>query len=503
MSHKPTILCILDGWGLRAEEKDNAIALGHTPVFDRLMAEALTTKIKTYGPNVGLPEGQMGNSEVGHMNIGSGRIVWQDLPRINNAIADGTFLAGEKLKDFVAKLRAENGQAHLMGLCSPGGVHAHQDHMVVMANHLAGLGIKVMIHVITDGRDTAPRSGHAYVRVMLGQLHEDVTIASLSGRYFAMDRDNRWDRVSKAYHAMIGDGPHREGDVLSAIEASYHADIGDEFVEPVAFNHASMNDGDGLIMMNFRADRAREILTTFLDPKAADISAGPIRFSAILGMVSYSSALDPFIPALFEPQELPDTLGEVVAHHGGRQLRLAETEKYAHVTFFFNGGREDTFEGEERILVASPKVATYDLQPEMSAGEVTDALTQAIKAGAHDLIVVNYANPDMVGHTGVMEAALKAVAFVDECLGRVVEAVDEVGGTLLVTADHGNIELMMDQQTGEPQTSHTIGDVPFILYPAQQGRMLNQGSLCDIAPTILGLMGIKQPSAMTGKSLLN
>ncbi len=502
MSHKPTVLCILDGWGLRADVTDNAIALGNTPVFDRLMAEAATSKIRTYGKDVGLPEGQMGNSEVGHMNIGSGRIVWQDFPRINNAIADGAFLNNAKLNEFVAKLRAQDGQAHLMGLCSPGGVHAHQDHLVVMANHLVAQGLKVVVHVITDGRDTAPRSGRGYLEKMLGELDDAVTVGSLSGRYFAMDRDKRWDRVAKAYKAMIGDGPRVDQDLLAAMDASYGADIGDEFVEPVTFGSSKMNDGDGLIMMNFRADRAREILTAFLDPNAQDIDARKISFAASLGMVFYSSALDPLIPAMFEPQDLPDTLGEMVAKHGGRQLRLAETEKYAHVTFFFNGGREDVFDGEERKLVDSPKVATYDLQPEMSAAEVTDALTQAIRVGAHDLIVVNYANPDMVGHTGVMEAALKAVAFVDECLGRVVEAIDEVGGTLLVTADHGNIELMRDQKTGEPQTSHTIGDVPLILHPAR-GAMLQEGRLCDLAPTILELMGIAQPSAMTGRSLLS
>lgn len=500
---RSTILCILDGWGLRDDVRDNAIHQANTPHYDDLLNHAHVSQLATYGIEVGLPEGQMGNSEVGHMNIGAGRIVWQDYPRINNAIETGEFAKNPQLVHFAESLKTTGGRAHLLSLCSDGGVHAHTHHVVTAANLLAAQGLEVVLHVITDGRDTPPQSALQSLQNLAQHLDSSVCIGSLSGRYFAMDRDQRWDRVEQAYRVISGQSSITSLTPEQVIQEAYAQNLSDEFIQPVQFEHHSMSKGDGLFMLNFRADRARELLEAFVDPEFKGFTRPQqIEFSGCLGMVSYSEHLNKFMSCMFAPVGLPYTLGEVVSNAGGSQLRLAETEKYAHVTFFFNGGREATFPGEERILIPSPKVATYDLKPEMSAPEVTAALTDAIRAKAFDLIVVNYANPDMVGHTGIMSAALQAVEHIDSCLGAVRAAVDETQATLLVTADHGNIEMMKDPETGAPSTSHTVGEVPFILYPRTAASHLREGRLCDIAPTILDLMDLEQPQDMTGTSLV-
>lgn len=500
---RPVVLCILDGWGYREEPADNAIALARTPVWNRWWRDCPHAFLRTSAGDVGLPAGQMGNSEVGHQNIGAGRIVLQDLPRIDQAVEDGSLAAMPALADFVARMRAAGGCCHLMGLVSPGGVHAHQAHIVALARTLAEAGVPVRLHAFLDGRDTPPKSADGYVAEVEKQLEGvDARIATVIGRYYAMDRDKRWDRVALAYNAMVAAEGEAADAAAGAIEASYGRDVTDEFVLPtVVGGYGGMRDGDGLLMANFRADRAREILTALLDPAFDGFERGRIvRFAASLGMVSYSAALDELLPALFAPEALTDTLGEVVARAGLRQLRIAETEKYAHVTFFLNGGEERVFEGEERILVPSPKVATYDLQPEMSAPEVTDRLVAAIRGQTFDLIVVNYANPDMVGHTGILPAAIKAVETVDACLGRLEEALREVGGVMLVTADHGNIEQMTDD--GGPHTAHTTNPVPLVLVNGAAGQAVGDGRLADLAPTVLGLMRQPVPAAMTGRSLL-
>ncbi|PKU25368.1 2,3-bisphosphoglycerate-independent phosphoglycerate mutase [Telmatospirillum siberiense] len=504
---RPVVLCILDGWGYRAERADNAIALANTPVWDGLLAHAPHAFLETSGLAVGLPDGQMGNSEVGHMNLGAGRVVMQDLPRIDLAVADGSLAKNPALTKAVAALKASGGTAHLLGLLSPGGVHSHQGHMAALAKAVSAAGVPVMVHAFLDGRDTPPSSAKGFVETFLADVAgHDVTVATLSGRYYAMDRDKRWDRVTLAYQAMVEAKGVKAADPVAAVATSYQAGKTDEFVIPtVVGDYAGMKDGDGLIMANFRADRAREILSSLVDPAFDGFPRAHLpKFAARLGMTEYSTDLNRFFEVLFPAESLTRILGEVVADAGLTQLRIAETEKYAHVTFFFNGGREAVFKGEERILVPSPKVATYDLQPEMSAPEVTDKLVEAIDGGKFDVIVVNYANGDMVGHTGVLEAAIKAVETVDRCLGRLVEAVDRAGGSLLITADHGNAELMRDPVTGEPYTAHTIGKVPVILVDAPAGvSALHDGRLADVAPTLLALLGLPQPPEMTGKSLLS
>ncbi len=495
---KPVLLCILDGWGIGAPGPYNAIDQAPTPNWDRLMAEDPHARLRTSGLDVGLPDSQMGNSEVGHMNIGAGRVVMQDLPRIDAAIADGSLARNPALQACIDTLKASGGRCHLMGLLSPGGVHSHQRHMIALAGILTGAGIEVLIHAFLDGRDTPPQSAKGYVREFLAQLPDGARIVTLSGRYFAMDRDNRWERIEAAYRAIADAQGEKAPAPLSAIAAAYDAGKTDEFVTPVVIgDYSGFAPGDHALMANFRADRAREIMRAVADPDF-DIFSRRLVLPA-LGMTEYSAEHNRYMKALFPAEKLKNTLGEVISRAGLKQLRIAETEKYAHVTFFFNGGEEAVFDGEERILVPSPKVATYDLKPEMSAGEVTDRLVQAIDSNAFDLIVVNYANPDMVGHTGVMEAAVKAVAFIDQCLGRLIAAVDRVGGAMLITADHGNIEMMRDPETGAPYTAHTVNPVPIVLHgvPAQ----LHDGALCDIAPTVLALMGIPQPAEMTGHNL--
>jgi 2,3-bisphosphoglycerate-independent phosphoglycerate mutase len=503
---RPALLCILDGWGWRADPTDNAIAAARTPNYTKLLADCPHALLQTSGRAVGLPTGQMGNSEVGHMNIGAGRVVAQDLPRIDAAIEDGSLATNSVLLELIAKTKAVKGGVHLMGLLSPGGVHSHQDHMAALVKILSNAGLPVLVHAFLDGRDTPPRSARGFLEKFLKDIEAcpGVRLATVSGRYYAMDRDKRWDRVSKCYGALVDAAGQRFDDAFAALDASYAADLSDEFLLPAVLgDYAGMADGDSLLFANFRADRAREISLALLERDFPDVARSRVvKFAAAAGMAEYSEELNRLMMALFPSQDIRETLGEVAAEHHLKQLRIAETEKYAHVTFFLNAGREEPYPGEDRILVASPKVATYDHKPEMSAYQVTDKLVEAISSGKYDLIVCNYANPDMVGHTGIMSAAIKAVDTIDECLGRLVTAINNAGGFMLLTADHGNIELMKDQETGEPFTAHTTFDVPIIALGAPQGTRLENGRLADIAPTMLTLMGIQKPAAMTGHSLL-
>jgi 2,3-bisphosphoglycerate-independent phosphoglycerate mutase len=503
----PTVLCILDGWGERAARNNNAIALADTPNWDRMVKTWPTASLECSGQNVGLPDGQMGNSEVGHMNLGAGRVIWQDLPRINKAIADGSFARAEPLVAFIAALQQSGGTCHLAGLASPGGVHAHQDHIVALAAAVSSAGIPVRIHAFTDGRDTPPESAAEQIAKLAQDVATlpDVRIATVCGRYFAMDRDKRWDRVARAYDLIVaGKGQPTENPV-DAIRTGYASGKFDEFVEPLRVEgYAGAKDGDGILYANFRADRVRELLGALIDPGFDGFERKPtIKFAATLGMGSYSDRLDKFCPAIFPPNRITNTLGELIAHAGLTQMRMAETEKYAHVTFFFNGGRETPFEGEQRILVPSPKVATYDLQPEMSAPELTRELVGAIRSGKFNLIVVNYANGDMVGHTGSLQAAIAAAKCIDDCIGEVECAVIETDGVMLVTADHGNCEMMVDPETGKPHTAHTLNPTPLVLVNCKRpGVALRPGRLADVAPTLLELMGLEKPDEMTGRSLL-
>jgi 2,3-bisphosphoglycerate-independent phosphoglycerate mutase len=503
---KPVMLVILDGWGWREDPADNAVRQARTPTFDALWAAGPHALLHTSGHDVGLPDGQMGNSEVGHLNLGAGRVVVQDLPRINAAVADGSIAGLPALIDLIARLKASGGTCHLMGLLSPGGVHSHQKHAAALARVVSAAGVPVALHLFTDGRDTPPRAAPGYIRTLLDDIAglPGVRVATVTGRYYAMDRDNRWERVSQAYNVMVSAEGARAPDPVAAVTAAHAKDVTDEFIPATAIgDYAGMRDGDGLLCFNFRADRVREILTALLDPGFGGFPRRRvIRFAAAAGMTQYSTALDAFLGTLFPPQSMADILGEVVSRAGRTQLRMAETEKYPHVTYFLNGGEERPYPGEARIMVPSPKVATYDLQPEMSAPELTEKAVEAIGTGKYDLIVLNFANPDMVGHTGSLPAAIKAVETVDAGLGRIVAAVRAQGGVLLVTADHGNCELMRDPVTGGPHTAHTTNPVPVLVAGAPQGATLAEGRLADVAPTLLALMGLPQPAAMTGRSLL-
>jgi 2,3-bisphosphoglycerate-independent phosphoglycerate mutase len=500
---RPVMLVVLDGWGWREEVADNAIRQARTPSFERLWATCPHAFLHTSGEDVGLPQGQMGNSEVGHLNIGAGRLVLQDLPRINAAIAGGDVARAPALKRLIERLRQTGGTCHVMGLVSPGGVHSHQDHAAVLAGILAAASVPTLVHAFTDGRDTPPRSAGEDIGRLLAALPRSVAIATVSGRYYAMDRDKRWDRVAKAYHAIVdAEGPHF-ADARAVIADAYAHEISDEFVVPaVVGDYRGMRDGDGVLCFNFRADRVREILAALLDPAFAGFARRrTVRVAVAVGMTQYSEQLDAFLETIFPPQPLANVLGQVVAHAGRSQLRMAETEKYPHVTYFLNGGEEKPYRGEDRIMVPSPKVATYDLKPEMSAPQLTDKAVEAINSHQYDLIVLNFANPDMVGHTGSLPAAIKAVETVDTGLGRIAEAIAKAGGALLVTADHGNCELMRDPDTGGPHTSHTTNPVPVLL--SGGGKVsLASGRLADVAPTLLELMGLPQPGEMTGRSLL-
>lgn len=504
---RPVMLCILDGWGYRESKKNNAIETGNTPNWHALVKDCPHTLIATSGLDVGLPAGQMGNSEVGHMNIGAGRVVMQDLPKIDQAVADGSLAKQPAVVELIDALKKSKGTCHLMGLMSPGGVHSHMNHIIALAGILSGEGIPVDVHAFLDGRDVPPDSALGYVRDFEKKTAgmKNVRIVTLAGRYYAMDRDNRWERVQLAYNAlMLGEG-NRAPSAEAAVEASYTEKKFDEFVIPaVVGDYAGMKDGDALLFANFRSDRAREIMYALADPQFDKFERPKtVKFAAVVGMTQYSVDHDRFVKPIFPPEQLSNIFGEVVSKAGLTQLRIAETEKYAHVTFFFNGGEERLFEGEDRILIPSPKVATYDLQPEMSAYKVTDALVDAIDAGKFDVIIVNYANGDMVGHTGIMEAAVKAAEAVDKCLGRLEGAIKRAGGVMLVTADHGNCELMVDEKTHGPYTAHTTLPVPVVLFNAPSDMKLRDGGrLADLAPTLLQLLKLPQPAEMTGKSLI-
>ncbi|KPP83351.1 MAG: phosphoglycerate mutase (2,3-diphosphoglycerate-independent) [Rhodobacteraceae bacterium HLUCCO07] len=501
---KPVVLCILDGWGLRDKREANAPALAETPNFDRLMSSCPHNRLVTHGPDVGLPSGQMGNSEVGHTNIGAGRVVAMDLGQIDLAIEDGSFFENGALREFITTLKRTGGTAHLMGLVSNGGVHGHLDHMIAAARAITDAGVPVAIHAITDGRDVAPKSALGFVTTLQEALPDAARIVTLTGRYFAMDRDNRWQRVAEAHAAMVrGEGQFRTTSALAAINNAYNRSETDEFIQATVIgDYAGFHEGDGLFCLNFRADRAREILAAIGAPDFDGFDRGPRpALAARLGMVEYSDAHNAYMTTVFPAREIVNTLGAWVAKQGLRQFRLAETEKYPHVTFFLNGGKETPEPGEDRYMAPSPKVATYDLQPEMSADEVTRAFVRAIEDD-YDLIVTNYANPDMVGHTGDLGAAIRACEAVDRGLGTVMDALAKKGGAMIVTADHGNCECMIDPATGGPHTAHTTNPVPVALFNGPAGAQLRSGRLSDLAPTLLALMGLEKPPEMTGKSLL-
>jgi 2,3-bisphosphoglycerate-independent phosphoglycerate mutase len=501
---KPVVLCILDGWGIGPTRDDNAPALARTPAYDALMASCPHATLTTFGPDVGLPRGQMGNSEVGHTNIGAGRVVAMDLGAIDLAVEDGSFASNPQLVDFIARVKAAGGTAHLMGVISDGGVHGHISHVQAACRAIAAQGVPVALHAITDGRDVAPSSAAGFVDQLTAALPEGAKVATVIGRYWAMDRDTRWERVSRAYAAMVrGEGTPAET-AAGAVATSHAAGITDEFIDPfVIGGYAGARDGDGFFCLNFRADRAREILSAIADPKFDAFDTGPRpEWSALLGMVEYSDAHNAWFATAFPKRIIVNCLGEWVSKHGKTQYRLAETEKYPHVTFFLNGGREVPFDGEARFMPKSPKVATYDLQPEMSAPEVSDKLVEAIETG-YDLIVVNFANPDMVGHTGKLDAAIAACEAVDAGLGRAVAALKKAGGAMIVTADHGNCEQMWDPVTNGPHTAHTVNPVPVIVMGGPAGKTVRSGGrLADLAPTVLDLMGLPLPPEMTGVSLL-
>ena len=502
---KPVVLCILDGWGLRAETKGNAVALADTPAYDNIMQTCPNATLITHGKNVGLPKGQMGNSEVGHTNIGAGRVVEMDLKRIDRAIARGEFGSLPGMVRFVEKMKASGGTAHILGVLSDGGVHAHLDHMTAAAEALTSQGLKVAIHAFTDGRDVAPTSAKTYLEELRTDLPDGATIVTVSGRYYTMDRDNHWDRVRVAYQALVHGKGYTAETAAQAIDNAYEKGKTDEFMKPrVLGDYQGMADGDGILSLNFRADRAREILAAFADPHFQSFNTGRRpKFAVVSGFTEYSDKHNAYMDCIFPEEHIVNTLGAWVAGKGLRQFRIAESEKYPHVTFFLNGGEEEPAQNEFRYLARSPNVATYDMKPEMSAGEVTGKLVGAIFGGDYDMIVVNYANPDMVGHTGDLNAAIRAVAAVDRGLGKAAKALKKVGGTMVMTADHGNCETMIDPNTGEPHTAHTTNPVPVVLINGPKGAKLRSGGrLADLAPTILELMGLEMPPEMTGKSLI-
>ena len=501
---KPVLLLILDGWGAREERTDNAIALAHTPHWDALLAQHAHTLIDTHGLAVGLPAGQMGNSEVGHMNIGAGRVVYQELTRIDRAIGDGSFARNPALLQACAAAKAGSGTLHVLGLLSPGGVHSHEEHLFAMLRLAHAQGVaRIVMHAFLDGRDTPPRSARPSLQKLqaLCDATPGACIGSVGGRYWAMDRDQRWERVQRAWQAIVAtEGAHADS-ALAALDQAWARGENDEFVAPTVIGAApGVGDGDAVVFMNYRADRARQISRAFVDPAFSGftIAARP-KLAAFVTLTEYAQDL-PVSAVAYAPDDLRDGLGETLARQGLTQLRIAETEKYAHVTFFFSGGREQPYPGESRILVPSPKVATYDLQPEMSLPELTDKLLQAIVGGQFDFIVCNIANGDMVGHSGKLDAAICAAEAVDVALGRIVPAIEQAHGALLISADHGNLEQMRDAH-GQPHTQHTVGPVPLV-YVGESRYTLRHGALCDLAPTVLALLRLPQPTAMTGHSLL-
>ncbi|WP_372875927.1 2,3-bisphosphoglycerate-independent phosphoglycerate mutase [Pseudomonas sp.] len=503
---KPLVLIILDGFGHSDSTEYNAIHAANTPVYDQLRANQPHSLISGSGMDVGLPDGQMGNSEVGHMNLGAGRVVYQDFTRVTKAIRDGEFFDNPAITGAVDRAVNAGKAVHILGLLSDGGVHSHQDHLVAMAELAAQRGAdKIYLHAFLDGRDTPPKSAQAFIERLdstFARLGKG-RIASLIGRYFAMDRDNRWDRVEQAYNLIVnGQGQFNASNAFEGLQAAYARGENDEFVKATTLGEpVRVEDGDAVVFMNFRADRARELTRAFVEPDFQEFPRARLPQMAGFVMLTQYAASIP-APSAFAPASLTNVLGEYLAKNGKTQLRIAETEKYAHVTFFFSGGREEPFEGEERILIPSPNVATYDLQPEMSAAEVTDRIVEAIEQQRYDVIVVNYANGDMVGHTGVFDAAVKAVEFLDSCVGRIVAALDKVGGEALLTADHGNVEQMEDACTGQVHTAHTCEPVPFIYIGKRPLSMREGGVLADVAPTMLTLMGLPIPEEMTGTSII-
>mgnify|MGYP002725656193 CR=1 FL=1 len=507
---KPVVLVVMDGWGYSEDDDANAVNAANKPVWDRLWKECAHTLIGTSGSAVGLPDGQMGNSEVGHLNIGAGRTVYQEFTRVSKAIDDGSFAANSALTAVVDKAMENGGAVHLFGLLSPGGVHSHEDHIHAMVKMAVERGCKkIWMHAFLDGRDMPPKSAKASIEKMQ-QLFASLGcggFADIVGRYYAMDRDQRWERVQQAYDLMtLGAAEFESEDPIQALEAAYERGETDEFVKPTRISLAGeepvvIADGDAVVFMNYRSDRAREITQTFIDTKfdGFERRAQP-KLAGFVSLTQYNETFD--IPAAFPPVELKNGFGEYLSNLGLRQLRLAETEKYAHVTFFFNGGREAAFEGEERILIPSPKVATYDLQPEMSAREVTDKLVDAIENGKYDAVICNFANPDMVGHTGDFEAAKEAIEVLDQCLERVVDALHRADGEMLITADHGNAEQMIDRNSGQAHTAHTVNPVPLIFIGRDGVTLEENGALCDVTPTMLSLMELEQPAEMSGKSLI-
>ncbi|WP_428623244.1 2,3-bisphosphoglycerate-independent phosphoglycerate mutase [Sedimenticola sp.] len=507
---KPAVLLIMDGWGYSEEVQSNAIMAARTPVWDRLWESCPHTLISTSGAEVGLPDGQMGNSEVGHLNLGAGRVVYQEFTRVSRSVRTRSFFTNRTLVDAVDRAIGDDKAVHIFGLLSPGGVHSHEEHIHAMARLAVQRGAsRVYVHAFLDGRDMPPKSAAASIQAMnrvfaeLGQGR----IASIVGRFYAMDRDNRWDRVQQAYDMLVqGQGEYTAVDAEQALQQAYDRGETDEFVKntcivPPGERAVTIEDGDAVLFMNYRSDRARQLTRAFIDPDFSGfVRARVPHLSSFVSLTEYSKEFD--IPVAFPPERLENVFGEYIAKLGLRQLRLAETEKYAHVTFFFNGGREEVFEGEDRILIPSPKVNTYDLKPEMSAPEVTDALVNAIKSGKYDAIICNYANSDMVGHTGKFDAAVAAIEALDHCLGRVAEALRDAGGEMLVTADHGNAEQMEDVENDQPHTAHTQNPVP-LLYLGRPARLDQHGALCDIAPTLLTLMGLAIPSEMQGHNLLD
>ncbi len=503
-SARPLVLMILDGWGYRENAEDNAISQASTPNWDQLRKRSAMTTIQTSGEFVGLPSGQMGNSEVGHMNIGAGRIVFQNFTRISKAIQDGSIKSNPALVKAIEASRTHQSTLHIMGLLSPGGVHSHDDHFLAMVQMAASQGAhSIKVHAILDGRDTPPRSALPSIRKMQNCLdnYQNAEFATVCGRYYAMDRDQRWDRVEKAWDMLVkGEAGFTNIDAETALQSAYDRDESDEFVSPTIIDSfTGIKDEDALVFVNFRADRAREISQAFVQPGFSGFERLAPKLSSFVCMTQYLDTLPAEIA--FPPERMTSLFGEFLSDQGLSQLRIAETEKYAHVTFFFNGGEETAYAGEQRVLIPSPNVATYDLQPEMSAKQLSFELDKAIRSNDFDVIICNVANPDMVGHTGIMEAAIAAVEAVDDCLGVVVKAVESVEGELLVTADHGNVEQMMDHQSGQSHTAHTTNPVPFV-YLGRKAEVLAGGALRDIAPTMLYLLGMTQPAEMTGHSLV-
>ena len=508
MKRKPIMLMILDGFGLNENEKGNAIKLANTPNIDKLMKTWPTTQIHTSGLFVGLPEGQMGNSEVGHTNIGAGRIVYQDLTRITKSIEDGDFFSIKEFVQAIENCQKYHSKLHIMGLLSDGGVHSHIRHLYALLELAKRKDFEdVYVHCFLDGRDTPPASGESYLLKLEDKMKEKGVgkIASISGRFYSMDRDKRWERVQKSYEALVYGKGEKATSAISAIESSYQKEVFDEFVEPTVICNneepiATIENHDSVIFFNFRPDRAREITRAIVDPEFDGFETKPLDLDYVC-FTQYDETI-PNVEIAFKPESLKNTFGEYVSKQGLTQLRIAETEKYAHVTFFFNGGEEKQYKGEDRILIPSPKVQTYDLKPEMSAYEVTKKVVEAVQSDKYDTIILNYANPDMVGHTGNLEATIKAIEVIDECVQKVVDAVEEKNGMIIMTADHGNAEQMIDYKTGEPHTAHTTNPVPLVLIGAE-GIKLKEGKLADLAPTMLELMELKKPEEMTGESLID